>query len=779
MKTFTNLGRQREASSRFALLFRSLLALLVGLGFSYSAMAQSTAAPSLTNTQILIAPNGSTTNVTYDADNASGNTNFQGANLGDYDVNNGKLLLNGGLATTNETGNDNVSSVTIYYRVRLSTSGGGSYTPVALTQKTLTTNADGSRTRTFDTENASQNLLASVISVSPPSYSVDVYFQATGINTTTGQTFTIPPSTTAPTNYTASFSISGTPVRVTVWTGGKNDNWFDDSNWDNGVPDATSNAVVRILASGSTNPYPNVYSNAMKPAQASYTITNPDGTVDVVPASPGYDNSNSGNAAVRNLTLQGNTPANRSILRLILGELDVYGDFINPQGSFIQRDNTIIKFAGTVDQTISGSSNGFFDVVIDGGSTKTLTKNFTVKAGGTLTFNSGLLRTDITQTSDNFVMLSDAITDGATTIPAARIVGEKDGSYLQGFVKTTQAATSGTRQDFGNIGMALTFGVNSLGNSNQPGAVLVTRDTGENNSEASFKNTKPGIRRIFGVQPANANTNSGGLSATVEFSYLDSELTNLLTSNGSTTSNDKSKLALYVSQDGGKTYSQLGRDTNNNNTLVKNGVITFATFTLSEQQAPLPVKLIAFDAKRTGTNATVTWATASEISNSGFEVQVSTDGSTFRTIAFVPSQSINSTVNLKYSFLDEEKGKTGNRYYRLRQIDVDGTFAYSPVRVVAFSASDVAAQATTLAAYPNPFSQNDLPSLMVQTATAGDARLQVLDLLGREIASQNFTAVAGSQNVAIPQSASLSAGTYMAKITLSTGEVKTVRIQKK
>jgi len=779
MKTFTNLGRQREIGSRVTSLFCSLAALLVGLGFSFSAMAQSTTAPTLSNTQVLISPNSNTNNVAYDADNTSSSTDFQGANLGDYDVNNGKLLLNGGLATTTESGDDNVSSVTIYYRVRLATSGGGSYTPVALTLQNTTSNSDGSRTRTFKTDAASQNLLASVISISPPNYNVDVYFQATGINNTTGQTFTIPPSTTAPTNYTAYFSISGTPVRITVWTGGKNDNWFDASNWDNGVPDASANAVVRILSSGSTNPYPNVYSNAVKPAQDAYVITNPDGTQDVVPASAGYDNSGSGNAAVRNLTLQGNTPANRSIMRLIVGELDVYGDFNNPQGSFIQRDNTTIKFAGTVDQTISGSSNGFFNVIIDGGSTKTLTKNFMVKAGGTLTFNSGLLRTDITQTSDNFVMLSDAITDGTTVIPPARIVGEKDGSYLQGFVKTTQAASTGNRQDFGNIGIALTFGANSLGNSNQPGAVLVTRDTGENNNEASFKNTKPGIRRIFGVQPANANTNSGGLSATVEFSYLDSELTNLLTSDGSTTSDDKTKLALYVSQDGGKTYSQLGRDSNNNNTLVKNGVITFATFTLSEQQAPLPVKLIAFDAKRTGTNATITWATASEVSNSGFEVQVSTDGSTYRTIAFVASQSINSTVNLKYTFLDEEKGKTGNRYYRLRQVDVDGTFAYSPVRVVAFSASDVAAQATTLAAYPNPFSQSDLPSVIVQTAAAGDARLQVLDLLGREIASQSFTAVSGSQNVAVPQAANLSAGTYMAKITLSTGEVKTVRIQKK
>jgi len=777
MKTSTNLGRQRELGSRVASLFFPLLALFTSLGFANSATAQSTAPSTLANTQVYIAPGDNGTNLTYDADNASANPDFDGNNLGSYDINTGKLLLNGGFATTNESGNNTVSSVTLYYRVRLSNSGGGGYTQVPLTQKTVVDNGDGSRTRTFQTDNAAQNLLASAITVSPPDYRVDVYFQASGIDGA-GRTFTIPPSTTSPVNYTASFSIVGTPIRVTVWTGGINDNWFNAGNWDNGIPDASANAVIRILASGSTNPYPNIYSNTVKPAQAAYTIRNPDGTEDVVPASPGYDNSNSGNASVRKLTLQGNTPANRSILRLIAGRLDVAGDFENPQGSFIQRDNTVISFNGTDNQTISGSPNGFFDVVIDGGSTKTLTKNFAVKAGGTLTFIKGMLRTDITQTDENFVMLSDAITDGATIIPAARIVGEKDGSYLQGFVKTTQAATAGIRQEFGNIGIALTFGVNSMGTNSQPGSVFITRDTGENNTEASFKNTKPGIRRIFGVQPANSNTTTGGLSATLEFSYLDSELQNLLTSDGTTTNDDKNKLALYVSTDGGKTYSQLGRDSNNNNTLTKNGVMTFATFTLSEQQTPLPVKLVAFDAKRTGTNATITWTTASEQSNSGFEVQVSTDGFTYRSIAFVPTQNANSFTTLKYTFLDEENGKTGNRYYRLRQIDQDGTFAYSPVRVVAFSASDVASKSTTLSAYPNPFSQSDLPSIIVQTTAVGDARLQIMDLLGREIARQNFTAVNGNQNVAIPQAASLSAGTYIAKITLSTGEVKTVRIQK-
>jgi hypothetical protein len=68
--------------------------------------------------------------------------------------------------------------------------------------------------------------------------------------------------------------------------------------------------------------------------------------------------------------------------------------------------------------------------------------------------------------------------------------------------------------------------------------------------------------------------------------------------------------------------------------------------------------------------------------------------------------------------------------------------------------------------------------LSVQTTSVGTARLRVSDLMGREVASQTFTTVNGVTEVALDKAATLSAGSYLAQVTLPSGEVKTVRIQK-
>jgi hypothetical protein len=83
-----------------------------------------------------------------------------------------------------------------------------------------------------------------------------------------------------------------------------------------------------------------------------------------------------------------------------------------------------------------------------------------------------------------------------------------------------------------------------------------------------------------------------------------------------------------------------------------------------------------------------------------------------------------------------------------------------------------------LSAYPNPYNGNDAVKLSLASTSVGTA-LRVSDLLGREVASQTFTTVNGATEVTIDQAAKLSMGTYMAQVTLPSGEVKTIRIQKR
>jgi alpha-tubulin suppressor-like RCC1 family protein len=109
--------------------------------------------------------------------------------------------------------------------------------------------------------------------------------------------------------------------------------------------------------------------------------------------------------------------------------------------------------------------------------------------------------------------------------------------------------------------------------------------------------------------------------------------------------------------------------------------------------APLPVVLVRFGAQRTGpATAALTWTTASETNNLGFTVEKSSDGVTFAPLGFVAGAG-SSTAAHAYTFTDAQA--TGLSYYRLAQLDQDGTVAYSPTQVVAGAAA-------ALVLVPNP-----------------------------------------------------------------------------
>ncbi|GAB5523418.1 MAG: hypothetical protein Roseis2KO_12900 [Roseivirga sp.] len=94
-------------------------------------------------------------------------------------------------------------------------------------------------------------------------------------------------------------------------------------------------------------------------------------------------------------------------------------------------------------------------------------------------------------------------------------------------------------------------------------------------------------------------------------------------------------------------------------------------------EIPLPVKLTHFSAQPEGQSARLSWETSWEEGNSHFEVQRSNGGLQFKTIGFVPGGN-NSTALIAYGFVDEAP-YTGNNYYRLKQHDFNGTFAFSEV----------------------------------------------------------------------------------------------------
>ena len=154
-------------------------------------------------------------------------------------------------------------------------------------------------------------------------------------------------------------------------------------------------------------------------------------------------------------------------------------------------------------------------------------------------------------------------------------------------------------------------------------------------------------------------------------------------------------------------------------------------FIAAKDVSALPVNLISFTAENAIDHALLTWLTASESFNKGFEIERSNDALTWKRIGYAESLSQNGTSDetLQYSFKDVAIMK-GQNYYRLKQIDLDGTFGYSPIRVV-LSDKEKAGQVMI---FPNP--TTDYVTL---AELSGNEKIHMYDAQGRKIKSVQST----------------------------------------
>jgi Secretion system C-terminal sorting domain len=117
---------------------------------------------------------------------------------------------------------------------------------------------------------------------------------------------------------------------------------------------------------------------------------------------------------------------------------------------------------------------------------------------------------------------------------------------------------------------------------------------------------------------------------------------------------------------------------------LRDETIRFAGFSIAES-AILPIELTQFDAKAKQKSVLLTWTTASEKDNALFNIEQSINGKDFQTIGQVKGNGTTNAVH-HYTFIDNTIPLLGVRghYYRLKQVDFNGRFTYSPMRSVAF-----------------------------------------------------------------------------------------------
>jgi len=180
-----------------------------------------------------------------------------------------------------------------------------------------------------------------------------------------------------------------------------------------------------------------------------------------------------------------------------------------------------------------------------------------------------------------------------------------------------------------------------------------------------------------------------------------------------------------------RTLLVAGPYTVNITTVDAKGGITTQNVPMQIGADPLPVELTRFDAKAVGLDANLSWATARENSNKGFQVERSFDGKVFEALTFVAGAGT-SLQPLAYSFVDGGVGQQhpGMVYYRLQQRDLTGKTTYSPVRTVAFAPQQLA---TGVTLYPNPAAEQT--TLDLSALPTGPYQVVVIDMSGRLVQS--------------------------------------------
>lgn len=202
------------------------------------------------------------------------------------------------------------------------------------------------------------------------------------------------------------------------------------------------------------------------------------------------------------------------------------------------------------------------------------------------------------------------------------------------------------------------------------------------------------------------------------------------------------------------------------------------TFGSNNNANALPVELIKFTAERNDADVELNWSTASEVQNDYFSLLRSTDGVNFESITTIEGHG-NSLEQNDYAFIDQNAPAL-KLYYRLKQIDFDGTENYSEIITVNAIGSDNLEPSSVqiISSFPNPFV--DRINIKVQSEQEGTAHLQLLDLNGSVIANGQAAISANlkEQIIQLDVNAGIPSGNYILYLNLN-GSTTTYKVVKR
>lgn len=504
---------------------------------------------------------------------------------------------------------------------------------------------------------------------------------------------------------------------------------------------------------------------------ADVPLENPNGPIGTISATPDM---------IRYFTVLSTSTANNPFQRnsythiggnMNIGTIGVYDFTMNTNSTTITRNGgawiiTNLKIGnGTISGNPSDDITVLGDLLIETGASLTLstTSGSDLYIAGNFT-NNGTFNDNSRATFFNGTNGEQTIGGSTTTTFSYLIVDKTSGELkldnninIANFIDLDDATNLA---DINLNGFNITFGasafvVEDLGNNkiikdltatseSNDGGALIFPSTTVDGTSTNLRGSGLYLRTTGGSYPVTftrqhyrgGGINGGGgikriykisgtptISTTLRIYYATDELADI-------TIDANTVLFRWTSANGwlkaGDANAGFSNGTNGSGYIEATNVTGFSDWTIASTTSPLPISLLTFVGKKLNdTQALLSWVTATETNNKGFYLEKSNQATDFQTVAFIDGAG-NSNTTKSYHFTD--MNFQASAYYRLRQVDFNGAFSYSPI---IFMANE------TFTLYPNPIIDNITLNLsMKDTETA---QIFLADITGKSIAQLTVT----------------------------------------
>ncbi|MFY0643494.1 MAG: T9SS type A sorting domain-containing protein [Bacteroidia bacterium] len=408
-------------------------------------------------------------------------------------------------------------------------------------------------------------------------------------------------------------------------------------------------------------------------------------------------------------------------------QLSIFGslELDNKLGDSSQSNKGVLYFTGSNMQTVTGDSSLQFDSIVINSYGVQLEQE--MRVGKHLLFQDGNILTNRNDSLNAYVHF----------LQGSDYSGESDDSHVDGAV----SKSGNTAFDF------------PIGNANNLQPLAISAPSASNDQFMAFYREQDASS--FGYSTQQWDSNCGGSPLLVDIS--ENEFWFLDRLNGSAAvevtlyyddaSGVNTPTELLVTRWDGSEWESMGNGGvtgNSNDGTVVTGtgcgspgsagaISVFGPFTIGgTSNTAVPVELISFEVYRLeGNQALLEWVTASELNNNYFEIEHSLNGVDFTAIGVL--NGAGTTFDIQhYSFVDATPS-IGMNYYRVRQVDYNGDYSYTPIRTIEFSSLYGG-----IRAYPIPTSDFINIDLSAVKYTGGLIEIQLFSPLGELILNKEI-----------------------------------------